>query len=809
MTTTSSDVPMKGLAVLLEALAKVRTERDDVELVIIGKPKKRSSIPRAHRAAGAPARGALRVGRHHRAHRRALRRSRGRGRAVALRGLLAPRGRGDGVRRAARRHHRRRGARSRRHARRDRAPRAARRRRRARGDAAARALGEPELRARIGAAGRARVLDRFTWRQTAIGTVENYRALLEEPSGTRRGARPSAHCRLRPSRRPRRVIGVLDLGLRRRAPLVRSDAARRDRGRARRRRAASCTTSGNSCSRWWRPAISRARRRAVRSTPTRSRCPSRTQSFDRIIASEVLEHIWADERAIAELDRILRPGGQARGHGPDPLPERVCWALDHEYYGAPGGHIRIYRQRDLEAKLAARRPQRARRHTTPHALHSPYWWLRCAVGVDGADDAWPVRKYHDFLAWQIVAQPRWVDSVDRALNPVLGKSLVVYTEKVARVNRVCRRCRASSPRASSPRRSTPSPTSSSPTATSRGRPVGTPTRGTSSRRRWRSTSAAATTRRARGVRVARATCSAPTAAGTPTTSATRSRTPRSTPTSLVTSRPARGTTTSPPTTRHTSARSGRWSRRRSTMPSTTSARPARSRGAATTPTTARCSPARRASTCRLKCRDRDRGAARPRASRLGDVARRARHRRRAPARRVPRQGPLGDGLVLPHRSVACSAGTRRRRASSSGWPTFVVDGRGVRCVSDRPWVTAAETCEFVMALDAIGNDAHARLLFEWVQFLRADAGGYWTGANFEDDALRARRRALPGGATDLELRRRRARRRRARAATGRAPACSAVSTSPRASPPTELLAAGVEIERERAEHADRSASTPR
>jgi len=69
------------------------------------------------------------------------------------------------------------------------------------------------------------------------------------------------------------------------------------------------------------------------------------------------------------------------------------------------------------------------------------------------------------------------------------------------------------------------------------------------------------------------------------------------------------------------------------------------------------------------------------------------------------------------------------------WKTFVVDGRGVRCVSDRPWVTAAETCELVMALDAIGAYAEAHKLFEWVQFLRADGGSYWTGTNFEGDGF--------------------------------------------------------------------------
>ncbi len=69
------------------------------------------------------------------------------------------------------------------------------------------------------------------------------------------------------------------------------------------------------------------------------------------------------------------------------------------------------------------------------------------------------------------------------------------------------------------------------------------------------------------------------------------------------------------------------------------------------------------------------------------------------------------------------------------WDTFVVDGRGVRCVSDRPWVTAAETCELVMALDAIGANDRARELFAWVQFLRHDDGAYWCGMNFPEGAF--------------------------------------------------------------------------
>ncbi len=151
-------------------------------------------------------------------------------------------------------------------------------------------------------------------------------------------------------------------------------------------------------------------------------------SFDCIIASEVLEHVWADALAISELVRVLRPGGRMAVTVPTRWPEQVCWKLDSRYHDTPGGHIRIYRRRELEAKLeSAGLSVRGAHHA--HALHSPYWWLKCAVGVENTDSRL-VQKYHDFLTWQITEQPRWLAGVDRALNPVLGKSLVVYTQRV-------------------------------------------------------------------------------------------------------------------------------------------------------------------------------------------------------------------------------------------------------------------------------------------------------------------------------------------------------------------------------------------
>jgi hypothetical protein len=66
------------------------------------------------------------------------------------------------------------------------------------------------------------------------------------------------------------------------------------------------------------------------------------------------------------------------------------------------------------------------------------------------------------------------------------------------------------------------------------------------------------------------------------------------------------------------------------------------------------------------------------------------------------------------------------------WHEFVVDGLGIRCVNDRPWVTGAETCELVMALEAIGDLGRALRQFGAMQHLREGDGSYWTGLVYAD-----------------------------------------------------------------------------
>jgi SAM-dependent methyltransferase len=150
-------------------------------------------------------------------------------------------------------------------------------------------------------------------------------------------------------------------------------------------------------------------------------------TFDRVIAAEVLEHLPADTAAMAELARVLRPGGLAAVTVPSWLPEKICWSLSTAYHTVPGGHVRIYRREELLARLTAAGLEFVAGHAA-HALHAPYWWLRCLVGVH--DDGHPAtRLYHRLLVWDMMRRPRLTRVAERVLNPVIGKSIVLYLRK--------------------------------------------------------------------------------------------------------------------------------------------------------------------------------------------------------------------------------------------------------------------------------------------------------------------------------------------------------------------------------------------
>ena len=160
-----------------------------------------------------------------------------------------------------------------------------------------------------------------------------------------------------------------------------------------------------------------------------TKLPFEDNTFDCVVTSEVLEHLQDDVTAISELHRVLKPGGSLGVTVPTWWPEKINWMLSDEYHApiSVGGHVRIYSETELKAKLRSSGLIVSGSHHA-HALHSPYWWLKCAVGPTNNDHPL-VMKYRKFLEWDIMTQPRSMKIAERALSPLLGKSLIVYSTK--------------------------------------------------------------------------------------------------------------------------------------------------------------------------------------------------------------------------------------------------------------------------------------------------------------------------------------------------------------------------------------------
>ena len=152
--------------------------------------------------------------------------------------------------------------------------------------------------------------------------------------------------------------------------------------------------------------------------------PFADASFDRVICAEVLEHVGDYHAMLSEIRRVLKPDGLLAVSVPRFVPEWVCWQLSNAYHQVEGGHLRIFRDRDLTRAVESYGLRRFHRHWA-HSLHVPYWWLKCLMWRRG-DDAWPVRAYHRFLVWDLMRAPRLTRLLDRLLNPLMGKSLVLY-----------------------------------------------------------------------------------------------------------------------------------------------------------------------------------------------------------------------------------------------------------------------------------------------------------------------------------------------------------------------------------------------
>ena len=149
--------------------------------------------------------------------------------------------------------------------------------------------------------------------------------------------------------------------------------------------------------------------------------------FDKVICSEVLEHIPDDRQAVNEFRRILKNNGVLAVSVPSYFSEAIYWTISRQYHNQPGGHIRKYHFKQLLAMLKNSGFDVFGVHRE-HALHVPYWFLRCVFGIN-REQAFIPALYHRFLVWDIKTGTKPVRWLEKALNPAFGKSVVLYARK--------------------------------------------------------------------------------------------------------------------------------------------------------------------------------------------------------------------------------------------------------------------------------------------------------------------------------------------------------------------------------------------
>ncbi|MDF1643412.1 MAG: class I SAM-dependent methyltransferase [Pseudomonadales bacterium] len=155
--------------------------------------------------------------------------------------------------------------------------------------------------------------------------------------------------------------------------------------------------------------------------------PFADHTFDKVFCSEVLEHLHEYPKALAEIERVLKPGGVFVASVPRFWPEKICWWLSTPYHEVEGGHVRIFKEQELQQAIEKFGFRRFDKHWA-HSLHSPYWWLKCLFW-NNQENNWLIKQYHRFLVWDLMQKPMLTKILDVLLNPLMGKSVVLYFRK--------------------------------------------------------------------------------------------------------------------------------------------------------------------------------------------------------------------------------------------------------------------------------------------------------------------------------------------------------------------------------------------
>lgn len=155
------------------------------------------------------------------------------------------------------------------------------------------------------------------------------------------------------------------------------------------------------------------------------RLPFPVGRFDRVVCSEVLEHVDEPQRAIAEIARVLRPGGMMAASVPTAITEWANRFASDDYFNTPGGHVRIFTARRLFALLADGGLDVVDIHFE-HAFHSLYWWTRGVFGLHNESHG-VIRNFRKVLTHVMFSG--LLTRIERGCNAFFPKSMVVYARK--------------------------------------------------------------------------------------------------------------------------------------------------------------------------------------------------------------------------------------------------------------------------------------------------------------------------------------------------------------------------------------------
>jgi SAM-dependent methyltransferase len=156
------------------------------------------------------------------------------------------------------------------------------------------------------------------------------------------------------------------------------------------------------------------------------RLPFADAAFDRVICTEVLEHVTDDRLLMGELSRLVRPGGTLAVSVPDRAAEVICWRIASLRGRRPGEHVRVYRREALAGLLrSCGFAVYARRYR--HSLESLYWFL--LVGAENGSVRRLSAAWRRFLDEKTAEGSHLLGRIEGMGNFILPKSFVLYARK--------------------------------------------------------------------------------------------------------------------------------------------------------------------------------------------------------------------------------------------------------------------------------------------------------------------------------------------------------------------------------------------